>query len=261
VIGAAMMQTDTLLETRDWRRRQDNEAAREMLEAIVANDPANAEAWASLGLTYWLEVQHLAWGGGQREFARALEMVERAVALGDSARAHRLLAEMRLLAPFPEMRMPVDALANARAAVTMAPDDPDNLAVLAHVFALTGRTKEAVETIEQALRLNPTPPDWHRQIAGLSFLLAGEPARAIEELGPLHGAGTFASARSWPGWLFAASLAHAGRMEEAELVVRTARVRRPEQSIAAVEQSFDGFADRDGLAVILDGLRLSGLPG
>ena len=47
--------------------------------------------------------------------AQAIEMVERAVALGGTAGAHRLLAEMRLLSPFPEMRSPVDALANAQA--------------------------------------------------------------------------------------------------------------------------------------------------
>ena len=260
-LDPAVVQANALLETRDWRRRQDNELARALLETVVAKEPGNIEAWAGLGLTYWLEVQHLAWGGGRRELARALEMVERAIVLGDSARAHRLLAEMRLLAPFPEMRMPVDALASARAAVKIAPNDPDNLAVLAQVLALTGRTGEAVETIERALRLDPTPPDWHRQVAGLAYLLAGRPARATEEFGPLYGAGTFASARWWPGWLFAASLAHAGRIEEARMVVRAARGRRPEQNIAAVEQSFDGFADRAALAVVLDGLRLSGVPG
>jgi DNA-binding winged helix-turn-helix (wHTH) protein/predicted Zn-dependent protease len=256
----AVAQADALLQARDWRRRGDNERARELLEAVVAEYPENAEAWASLGLTYWLEVTHLAWGGGRREMARALEMVERAVTLGGGARSNRLLAEMRLLAPFPEMRSPLDALASARAAVTIDPEDPDNFAVLAQVFALTGRSNEALATIEQALRLNPTPPDWYRQVAGLSYLLAGEPARAAEELGPLHGAGTFSSARWWPGWLFAASLAHSGRVEEAASIVRAARGRRPEQTVRGVAQSFRGLADSRGLGIILSGLRIAGMP-
>jgi len=254
-------QAQALLDARDWRRREDNERARAMLEAVVAETPDHAAAWASLGLTYWLEVQHLAWGGGRREMEQALEMVERAAALGGSAEAHRLLAEMRLLAPFPELRSALDALASARAAVTIDPDDADNLAVLAQVLALTGRVRDAVPLIEQARRLDPTPPDWHRQVAGLSYMLAGAPARAVEELGPLHGAGTFTSARWCPGWLFAASLANAGRVDEAAMVVRAAHAHRPERSVAAVAQSFDGFADRDGLAIVLDGLRLAGLPG
>lgn len=259
--NTALVQAGALLESRDWRRREDNERARALLETVVADQPGDADAWAQLGLTYWLEVQHLAWGGGRREMTQALGMVERAVALGDSARAHRLLAEMRLLAPFPEMHLPVDALANARAAVALGPDTPDNLAVLAHVLALTGRADEAVDIMTRAMRLDPTPPDWHRQVAGLSYLLAGEPARATEALGPLYGAGTFVGGRVWPGWLFAASLAHAGRIEDAARVIHAAKGRRPEQSIAAVAQSFDGFTDRTGLDLVLDGLRRAGMPG
>lgn len=257
----AVQQADALLEARDWRRREDNERARTLLEAVVSEDPEHSDALASLGLTYWLEVQHVAWGGGRREMERALELVERAVALGGSARSHRLLAEMRLLSPFPEIRSPIDALASARAAVTIDADDPNNLAVLAQALALTGRSQEAVRMIEQALRRDPTPPDWYRQVAGLSYLLAGEPARAAEQLGPLYGAGTFTNARWWPGWLFAASLAHAGRIEEAAGVIRAAHRHRPERSVAGVAESFDGFADDDALGILLEGLRLAGMRG
>ena len=260
---SALVRADALLEARDWRRREDNERARTLLEAVVGEDPDDAEAWASLGLTYWLEVQHLAWGGGRREMARALEMVERSVALGGSARSHRLLAEMRLLAPFQEMRSPLDALASARAAVTIDPADPDNMAVLAQVLALTGRAGEAVRTIERAPQPRSDPaPDWFRQVAGLGYLLTGRagpggPRNSVRSMArepsPTHGGGR--------AGLFAASLAHAGRIDEAASVVQAAHGRRPEQSIAGVAQSFDGFADRAGLAVVLDGLRLAGMPG
>lgn len=258
---ASVLEADALLEARDWRQRGDNERARALLENVVAEHPDNAEAWSALGLTYWLEVQHIAWGGGRREMTRAFEMLERAVTLGNSARSHRLLAEMRLLAPFPDMRLPVDALVNARAAVALEPSEPDNLVVLAHVLALTGRSNEAVETIERALYLDPTPPDWHRQVAGLSYLLAGHAAHAAEELGPLYGAGTFVGSRWWPGWLFAASLAHTGRTQEAAAVIHAAKGRRPEQSVAAVALSLDGIIDGTGLNLILDGLRRAGMPG
>ncbi len=257
--AAAVVQADALLADSDWRRRGDNEQARTLLQTAVEDDPGNAAAWAGLGQTYWLEVRHLAWGGGRREMRQALEMVERAVALGGSARAHRLLAEMRLLAPFPEMNSPVDALANARAAVAIDPTDPDNLAVMAHALALTGRADDAVRMIGRARQLNPSPPDWYRLVAGLAHLLVDEPARAAEELRTLYGTGAFANQRWWPGWLYAASLAHAGRRDEATAVIRTARERRPEPSVKAIAQAFDGFSDRIGLAFVLDGLRLAGM--
>lgn len=250
-----------LLEERNWRRRENNDEARALLETVLDSNPNSANAWSSLGLTYWLEVQHLAWGGGRREMTQALEMVERAIAIGGSGRSHRLLAEMRLLAPFPDMRSPIDALASAQAAVAIDPADPDNLAVLARVLALTGRAAEAVRKIEEARRIDPIPPDWYREAAGLSYLLTGEPARAAEEFGPLYGTGTFASARWWPGWLLAASLAHAGRIDEATAVIRAAQGRRPEQSIASVAQSLSGFTDPTGLDLVLDGLRIAGVPG
>ena len=259
--STAIEQAEALLEQRDWRRREDNERARRLLEMAVAEEPDNARALASLGLTYWLEVQHLAWGGGRRETERALELVERSVALDGSAGSHRLLSEMRMLAPFAELRSPVDALASARAALAADPGDPDNMVVLAQALALTGRPRDAVAMVERALRLRPTPPDWHRRVAGLVYLVAGEPARAAEKLGPLYGAGTFANARWWPGWLYASSLAHAGRIEEAAALVKAAKGRRPEQSLRAVAQSFDGFTDEAGLALFLDGLRLAGMRG
>lgn len=256
-----MIQVNALLKARDWQRREDNEAARALIRAVLAEDADHAGAWASLGLTYWLEVRHLAWGGGRREMMHALDMVERAIALGGDARAHRLLAEMRLLAPFADLRSPVDALASARAAVAMAPEDPDNLAVLAHALALTGRAEEAVASIEHANRLNRGAPDWYQEIAGLGYLLAGEPARAVEAFGPLHGSGTYASVRWWPGWLLAASLAHAGRIDDATRIVDGALLRHPQATVAGVAQSFDGLQDSADLAVVLDGLRLAGLPG
>ena len=260
-IELAVARADGLLEARDWRRRENNQRAREMLERVVATQPDHAAAWASLGLTYWLEVRHLAWGGGRREMERALEMVERSIALGSTSQSHRLLAEMRLLVPFPEMRSADDALASARAAVALGPQEPDNLAVLAQVLALTGRAQQGIGAIEQAIALDPNPPDWYRQVAGLAYLLSGEPARAAEEFGPLYGTGTFASTRLWSGWLYAASLAHAGRAEEAGQVIEAARRRRPEESVADVAQSMDGFAEPAGLATVLDGLRLAGMPG
>lgn len=254
------MTASALLDGRDWQRREANEEARMLLEAAVEDDPGDSAAWADLGLTYWLEVRHLAWGGGRREMAQAIEAVERAVALGGTASAHRLLAEMRLLSPFPEMRSPVDALANAQAAVTLAPDEADNLAVLAHVLALTGRGAEAVRHIEGALHLDPTPADWYRHVAGLSYLVAREPARAAEAFGPLHGAGTFTGTRWWPGWLLASSLAQSGRTDEAAAIIRAAKGRRPERSISAVAHSLDGWSDRDSRERFLDGLRQAGLP-
>jgi DNA-binding winged helix-turn-helix (wHTH) protein/Tfp pilus assembly protein PilF len=260
-VETAVMRANNLLDERDWTRRSDNEAARAMLEAAVAADPDHAGAWAGLGLTYWQEVQHLSWAGGRREMRQALAMVERSVRLGAGPRAYRLLAEMRLLAPFEDMRNPLDALAVARSAVELDPDDPDSLAVLAEVLSLTGQADEAVGLIERARRLNPNYPSWYSRRAGMAYLFAGEPGRAVEELTPLYDAGGLAHARSWPGWLLAASLAHSGREAEAATVIEAARRRMPGTSMLSVASSLDGFDLLQSREVVLDGLRLAGMPG
>jgi tetratricopeptide (TPR) repeat protein len=241
---AALIRANNVLDDRDWSRRAENAAARRLLEDTLARNPGDAEAWASLGLTYWQEVRHLTWGGGRREMRQALSMAERSMALEPTPRAHRLLAEMRLLAPFEDMRDPLDALAAATAAVQMDPRDPDSLAVLAMVRALGGDAETAVGLIERARRLNP-----------------GAPARAAEELRPLHAPDAPVHARAWSGWLLAASLAQAGRRDEAAEIVAAAVRRRPELSLDMVAHSLDGFYRPETREPVLEGLRLAGLPG
>lgn len=258
---AALIRANNVLDDRDWSRRAENAAARRLLEDTLARNPGDAEAWASLGLTYWQEVRHLTWGGGRREMRQALSMAERSMALEPTPRAHRLLAEMRLLAPFEDMRDPLDALAAATAAVQMDPNDPDSLAVLAMVRALGGDAETAVGLIERARRLNPNYPAWYARTAGIAYLLSGAPARAAEELRPLHAPDAPVHARAWSGWLLAASLAQAGRRDEAAEIVAAAVRRRPELSLDMVAHSLDGFYRPETREPVLEGLRLAGLSG
>lgn len=259
--AAVLMRANNLLDDRDWTRRAENAAARKLLEGAVAHDPGDAEAWASLGLTYWQEVRHLAWGGGRREMRQALSMLERSLALAPTPRAQRLLAEMRLLAPFEDLRSSLDALAAAGAAVQMDPGEPDSLAVLALVQALGGDPQAAVALIDRARRLNPNYPAWYARTAGIAYLLSGDPARASEELRPLYVPGDPVHARAWTGWLLAASLARAGQREEAAEIVTEALRRRPELSLEMVAHSLDGFDTPETREPVLEGLRLAGLPG
>lgn len=245
----------------DWSDRAANDNLRAELEGILATEPLDARAWAELGHTYWREVKFSAWGGGRRELDQALTALERSLQLGGGTAAYRVLAEIRLEAPFPGSRSPVDALAAARAAVDLAPDDPDSLAMLANALLANGYGDEAIPIIEQAIGAVASPPDRYREIAGLSYLVAGEPAKAVEEFGRLHGAGTFSGERHYMGWFLAASLAHAGRFDEASSVLEQARHKRPEKTLQGVSLTLGHLNDQHALDVVLDGLRLAGMPG
>lgn len=244
----------------DWRDRAANDEQRRRLETAVANDPENAEAWARLGQTYWLEVKYSAWGGGRRELDKALDALERALALEGSFEAYRVLAEIRLDAPYRDARSRVDALAMAQAAVVLAPGDPDALITLVAAMAANDRAEDAIPFLERALAEVYTPPDRYREVAGVTYLLSGAPYKAVEEFGRLHGAGTFGGTRRYTGWFLAASLAHANRIDQARVVLQEALKTRPEKTLEAVALSLDYLAGQRGLDVVLDGLRLAGLP-
>lgn len=248
------------VESYDWRDRRSNDARRVALRAALVDDPTDAAAWCDLGLTYWLEVTHVAWGGGRRELNLALDALERSLRLGGTAKAYRVLAEIRLGAPFEDARSPVDALAAARAAVDLAPDDPESLATLAAALLANGYVPEAVLYVERAMARVATPPDRFREIAGIAYLLAGEPGKAVEELGRVHGAGTFGGTRSYAGWYLAASLAHAGRIDDASSVIDKARRTRPDRTLESVALSLDRLPDQQSRKIVLDGLKLAGMP-
>lgn len=243
-----------------WLERAKNDVRRRELTDILATDPRNAEAWLDLGLTYWLEVKYSAWGGGRRELDQSLTAIERSLQLGGGAATYRLLAEIRLDAPFVDARSAVDALAAGRAAVDLDPNNPDGLAVLAEALTANGHAADAIPIIERALGAVSMPPDRYREIAGLTYLVAGEAAKAVEQFGRLHGAGTFAGARYDTGWFLAASLAHADRIAEAASVVEQSRMRRPEQTLDSIAVSLDHLRGQQALDLVLEGLRLAEMP-
>ena len=256
-----LVEARNLLDASDWQRRADNDSARALIESVLLRDQENAAAWTALGSTYWNEVRHLAWGGGRREMQQAMDAVERALTHGPDAETHRLLAEMRLAAPFAEVRSPVDALAAARAAVALAPEDVDTQAMLAYALALNGRPHEAFRLIASARRSPGTDANSYAQIAGLAALLAGRPDTAAEEFAHLLETADYSSGRLWPGWLLAASLAHAGRIDEAVMVVEQGRTYQPNATLDAVAGTLDAFAQPRDRALVIDGLRRAGLSG
>ena len=184
------------------------ERAMAELERAVALDPELARAWAMLGLarldsgdapgalealqrTVALEPDYYEWQlglgealssvGEQRE---AVAVARRAVELSFSDFSEQLTRnnlawEIVLLMPDDE-ELRREALMNARRAVAIAPDDPENLDTLGTVEALLGGTASASETAFAA-----AVAAGNDSYAGLGYALArqGKEAEAREALG------------------------------------------------------------------------------
>ena len=256
----AFLRANRLLNERDWMERPDNDKARAWLETAIELDPNYAAAYASLGFTYWLEVRYRAWAGGPYEMKRARELAEKAIRLGGPPRAYRLLARIYLFTPSEEERDYDKAVAAARTALSLNPNDADSLADLAEVLVFFGEPGEALALIEKARRLNPNFPDWYRRVAGYGYLLNRQYAQATEEFAPLFEKEGSISSSSLNWLLLAASLAHAERIGEAKAVMASHLARYPSTTMRSLARRFKLFKRPEHLDIVLDGLRKTGLP-
>jgi adenylate cyclase len=66
-----------------------------------------------------------------------------------------------------------DAIALLKKAVEMNPNSADSAAMLSAFLPYVGKKAEALDYSKQAMRLNPTPPDWYLHPVGRAHLYAG----------------------------------------------------------------------------------------
>jgi TolB-like protein/class 3 adenylate cyclase len=129
------------------------------LEKAIELDPVFAEAYATLALNYAIDYggTHY-WDDWVRPPAKsrsqALKLVSQAAALDpDMALPELALAQMNLAD-----RKFDEALVNANRAVKLQPGDSRVYEAQATVLTATGRHEEALQSMKQALRLDPKPP-------------------------------------------------------------------------------------------------------
>ena len=159
------------------RTKEANAQARQMCEKAIALDPQYAEAHALLGRTYlreWL------WGWNQdpRTLEQALALAQKSVSLDDSLpMAHRLLGYAYLW-----KKQHGEAIAEAKRALALDPNDSDGYETLGEILSFAGRPEETLGLVEQALRLNPRQPVSLLWLLGRAYLLTGRYEEAIAVL-------------------------------------------------------------------------------
>jgi tetratricopeptide (TPR) repeat protein len=123
-------------------------------ELAIDKDPKFALAYVGISSTWY---QHIQLGDVEpRNGApKALEAVRRAIELDSiSAEARRQLAVLKLF----EMWDWKGAEADCKKIIAQNPNYADAYRAYAYVLVITGRTKEAMEQIDQALKLDPINP-------------------------------------------------------------------------------------------------------
>jgi tetratricopeptide (TPR) repeat protein len=157
--------------------KEANAQARQMFEKAVALDPQYAEAYAWLSYTYhqeWI----FRWSADPQNLERALVLVQQALALDDSLpRAHSLLSLV-----YAEKHQYDQAIAEGERATALDPNNADSYRMRAGMLNFAGRPEDALQMLEQAMRLNPHYPPMYLWTLGWAYSLTGRYTEAIATL-------------------------------------------------------------------------------
>ncbi|MBI3796631.1 MAG: tetratricopeptide repeat protein [Deltaproteobacteria bacterium] len=156
--------------------------ARQMFEKAVALDPQYAEAYASLGWTYFVEWVWR-WSADPQTLERALALAQQALALDDSLpRAHSILSNV-----YAQKQQYDQAIAEGKRAIALDPNNDFSYNRQGAALNFAGRPAEALPMMEQAMRLNPHYPPLYLVELGWAYRLTGRYAEAIATLKELLG--------------------------------------------------------------------------
>ncbi len=238
-----------------WRMTlADHQAATGILERAVDAHPDYAPARGLLGFRL-VFAAHMGWVDSEQGLRTGHQHALRAVALDEcNPWGHIALGYWAMME-----RRTEESIAAFRRAVSLNPNSAAAHGYLSHIFAFAGQDREAIEHGEEAIRLSPLDPE-------MAFFLGGI---AVAQ----YGASRFAEAvryttealRLRPGFqgaqrLRCASLAQAGRIDEARAYFAMVRRDQPQLSIDWIRASVP-YQTRELMERFLEGMRKAGLNG
>jgi TolB-like protein len=224
--------------------------ARQMFERAIEVDPDFAQAHALLAAS----IVEIYWAESFRDkktvtLGDALGAAQRAVTLdGNDARCHCALASVHIARKSFDL-----AALHLDRATQLNPSDAESIACRALLGVFTDRAEQALHTLELAMRLNPAPPNWYREIEGLALYQLRrytDAARAIERA---------TAVRPYATRYLAACNAQMGRILEAQVLTADALRLDPGFTLRAWAK-IEPYESRAGLEHMIDGMRKAGLP-
>jgi TolB-like protein/class 3 adenylate cyclase/cytochrome c-type biogenesis protein CcmH/NrfG len=234
------------------RTRDDMANAVGSLKKAIELDPNYGRAHAMLAVAYsasanWGWARDLGWPNASSLAEKHLQIAMK----NPTASAHRAATRIHIFKAQHE-----EAIAEAERAIALEPNNTHNLHVMAYVLIYAGRSKEAIDLYEKAMRLNPRYPAQYLWFLGLAQFCEGQLEEAAASFKRAH-----KRSPRLAGWPLAAAYAHLGRKEEAADVIadhmkRRGRSRPPKLKKILKNFPFKDPEDADRFA---EGLRKAGL--
>jgi adenylate cyclase len=230
-----------------WSLTQEGNAkARAMFEKAVELDPKYADAYVDVGWTYyvdalngWMEPAQAfpagahpeLWNFQERALEHASEMVEKAIALDDSLPdAYQLLSQLDLYHG-PHLDR---GIADARRAIALDPNSASGYVFLTRDLDFAGKPGDAIESVNQAMRLDPRNRDYYLSMLAFSYNLMGRYAEAV----PLFTRHLARYPNDLLGhWDLAVAYVELGRQDEARAEVAEVMHLNPQVTLEAVKRA------------------------
>jgi adenylate cyclase len=155
--------------------REDMATAEDLFQRALDIDPKFTIGMTWLGWTLYTQGDN-GWSADSREsYQKAVALGRRAIA-NDSTEGegYSLLAGALLT-----LEKYSEAEAAADKARKLSPNNANILANTAWAFAPIGRSEEALQLVQRAIRLNPSVPDWYFGALGDSLLFSGKAEEAV----------------------------------------------------------------------------------
>jgi TolB-like protein/Flp pilus assembly protein TadD len=156
--------------------KEGNAKARRLLEEAIALDPEFPNPYLLLGNTHFMDLVYGSSKSPRKSIKQAYELISKAIALDDSfAGAHANLGWMYIL----KERNYDKAIAQCERALELSPNLDVATGWMGRVLMFVGRYEEAVQYLEQTLRLNPMPEPWAFRWLGSAYTWVGRHEEAI----------------------------------------------------------------------------------
>ena len=230
---------------------EDNAQARRLYLRAIELDPAFARAHAALALAHTEDFRY-GWGADPAKSIRqAGARARQAVALDDS-----IPQPLWALGYFYVVnRQNDEGAAAAERAIALDPNNADAHLTLAFARVYQNRSQDAIVLVRKAMRLNPHYPSHYPAILGRAYYHLGQYEQAVEtlrqavELNPI---------RTAPRLYLVLSYVAQGNLEEARWEVGEILVNNPGFSVDTVDQTLP-VSDPRELARMKADLRRAGL--
>ena len=158
--------------------KEGNMLARQLAEEAVALDPEYPEAYRLLGVTHFIDVLLGLSKSPKESLARASKLVRRAIELDESnGLAHAKLGYILVV-----MQQYDKGIEEGKRALELEPNSAYVLHTYGAILHFAARNEESIPLFEQAIRLNPKPPNMYLHHYGAALREAERYDEAIAQV-------------------------------------------------------------------------------